>query len=165
MRWRTWVAVAATLHLAWALSYALPRWMGSDHSDRQRVDQFFPAQALATGVLQAWQAQTPCPLRLVRGPGFESGMVAVYAGATPRLVELDLSKSPWLDAATLARQGAMLVQLDTPPPWPSEVPQALRDDTRRGSIEFRGPGHSGAAPSRLHWAYVPPAVPCSTPSP
>ncbi len=163
-RWRTWITVALVLHGAWALSYALPRWMGSGHSDRQRVDQFFPAQTLAHGVTQAWQAHTTCPLRLVRGPGFESGMVAVYAGPTPRLVELDLSKSPWLDAATLARQGSMLVQLDTPPPWPPEVPEALRDDTQRGTIEFRGPGRTNAAPALLHWAYVPPTATCN-PSP
>ncbi len=156
VRWKTWVGVALLIHGIWALSYVAPVWRQSERSDRVRLDQFYPARTLATQVRAEWQARTGCPLVAVRGPGFESGLVAIYSGPVARLVELNLAHSPWLNPADLARSGAMLVSLDGAPAWPEDVPEALRDNHQRGHIDFRVIGR----PAKLHWAYVAPGAPC-----
>jgi 4-amino-4-deoxy-L-arabinose transferase-like glycosyltransferase len=159
-QWRWWVGAALVLHGLWMLSYAAPRWQADASSSRTRVDQFFPAQVLADEVAQQWQRRTHCPLLAVRGPEFEAGLAAIYSGSQARIVELDLRYSPWLDAATLQRQGYMLVSLNGPPAWPDDLPAAQRDDRARGQLAFKVGGHGGRAGEVLHWAYVAPSQPC-----
>ena len=52
-----------------------------------RPDQFYPAQHLADTVLAAWRQTTACPLRFVVGPTYEGGMVSVYSGLNPPVLE------------------------------------------------------------------------------
>ena len=66
---------------------------------------------------------TTCPLRYIVGPTYESGMVSVYSGQNPALLEMGMpERSPWVDLADLQRSGAVYLYSrasDAPPEHPS----------------------------------------------
>jgi 4-amino-4-deoxy-L-arabinose transferase-like glycosyltransferase len=109
-------------------------------SDRIKATQF-PGQLLAETVTRHWRARTGTPLAYVGGAvviddsrgrirelggagQFASNNVAVYSPDRPRvIVNGELRRSPWIDAADLERRGAVLV-------WQSHKP-GLADNLQR----------------------------------
>ncbi len=69
-------------------------------------DVDYPAPAIAATVMKTWREQTPCPLRSIAGPPFEAGMVSVYSGEYPMVIDGgDLLKSPWVSVEMLEKSG------------------------------------------------------------
>ncbi|PXW98121.1 dolichyl-phosphate-mannose-protein mannosyltransferase [Sphaerotilus hippei] len=153
VRWGRWVGVALGLHLLWALSYSAPLWTSRVHSDRTRVDQFHPGRTIARAVEAAWREQAgDCPLRLVRGPGFEAGLVSIYGDQHAAIVDEALEHTPWLEARTMREQGHVLVRLGSPPAadrWTGEAGV-------RGAITFEVPSQARRPLDTLHWLIVMP---------
>ena len=144
---RQWIGVALLVHaialgIAVATADAMPSRTGRHNESR------FPAQAVADAVMRDWRASTSCPLAIVVGPYFESGIVSVYNGGTARVLEDgDFAKSPWIAPADLRRWGAVHVSLD-----PKALPTI--GVSRTGSFDV-----SAAAPppaNHVYWAIVPP---------
>ena len=152
--WRRWTVIALALHGLWALAYTAPRWTDLASSPRQRVDEFYPAQALAGAVGRAWAAAIPsgCPLRYVRGPGFEAGMVGLYAADRPSVVDVQLSRTPWLRTDDLIAAGHVAVRLGEAP----EQDEVSGGPVLRGEFSFEVPAQRRAPKQTLHWMIVPP---------
>lgn len=143
--------LALAIHLALMAAYARSVLDPSTLAGRGRPDQFYPAKHLADTVLAAWRQSTPCPLRFVVGPTYEGGMVSVYSGLNPPVLESgDPLKSPWVDLAALRAAGS--VQLfhsadEAPPGTPP-----LR------TLPFM-PGASTTSTYDILWTIVPPQDP------
>lgn len=153
------VVMALMLHLLWFAEYASPRLLPQLSSGRARVDQFHPAEAMARTVEQAWQAAVGgCPLRYVRGPNFESGLIGVYGHEQAATLDIGVPPPPWLDREALRRDGHVAVRLDEPPVQDEWAPGAVI----RGQWSFDVPGQRNPARSTLHWMIVPPAGGCGT---
>jgi len=150
---RRLVVVALAVHLAMMAAYARSVVQPSTLAGRGRPDQFYPAQRLADTVHQAWRAATSCPLRFVVGPTYEGGMVSVYGGGNPAILESgDPLKSPWIDLAELRAAGS--VQLfHSADEAPAGTPplQTLGFD----------PDGSGRSTYDVLWTVVPPADPAN----
>jgi hypothetical protein len=88
------------------------------------MDRVMPAPDLAQSAVADWRGATACPLKYVVGPGFVSGLVSVYSGLYPVVLEQgDFGKSPWVNPQELDRAGAL--ELHGPMPIsqiPSEQP-------------------------------------------
>ena len=152
------VALALMLHLLWFAEYASPRLLPQLGSARARVDQFYPAEAMARTVEQAWhEAVGPCPLRHVRGPNFETGLVGVYGHEQAAMLDIGAPPPSWLDREALRRGGHVAVRLDAPPVQDEWAPGVVI----RGQASFDVPGQHPAR-STLHWMIVPPAGGCAT---
>jgi len=77
------------------------------------ADRVFPARQLAGLVMRDWRQATQCPLRYVEGNGFTAGLVSVYSGAYPQVLEEgDHRKSPWVDTNRMTEDG--WVQIEAP---------------------------------------------------
>lgn len=100
--------LALVIHVALMAAYSRSVLDPASLAGRGRPDQFYPAQQLADTVLKAWQQTTACPLRFVVGPTYEGGMVSVYSGSNPAVLESgDPLKSPWVDLAALRKAGSV----------------------------------------------------------
>lgn len=158
--WRRWVAVALVLHGLFALSYTAPRWTDLARSSRTRLDEMYPAQAMADAVRQRWAEAVPagCTLRFVRGPGFEAGIVGMYAADHPAVVDDNLLHTPWLEPSVFAEAGHVAVRLGAPP----ELDEWSSGPVLRGEFSFDVPTQRQAPHQTLHWMIVPPAR-CAAP--
>lgn len=158
--WRRWVALALVLHTVFALSYVAPRWTDRMRSTRPRLDQFYPAQAMADVVEERWAQAVPagCPLRFVRGPGFEAGIVGVYAAAHPAVVDDTVLHTPWLRPSVFAEAGHVAVRLGSAPP----LDEWVSGEVLRGEFSFDVPAQQNAPHQTLHWMIVLPAH-CAAP--
>lgn len=160
-QWLRWVCVALVLHTAWALSYSAPRWSDHAQSSRKRLDQFFPARQVADAVTRVWQDNSPagCALRFVRGPGFEAGLIHIYAASQPAQVAENLEHTPWLQPSQLAGSGYIHVSLNEPP----QQDEWSAGYVLRGQIGFDVPAQSRHPHQTLHWMIVPAAACLDTP--
>jgi Dolichyl-phosphate-mannose-protein mannosyltransferase len=160
LEWRRWVAVALVLHGVFALAYTAPRWTELARSSRTRLDEFYPAQAMADAVRQQWAAAVPagCALRFVRGPGFEAGIVGLYAADHPAVIDDNLLHTPWLQPAVFAEAGHLAVRLGTPP----DLDEWSSGPVLRGVVKFDVPAQRQSPHQTLHWMIVPPAR-CAAP--
>lgn len=158
--WRRWVTVALVLHAVWALAYTAPRWTDLASSSRQRFDEFYPAQEMADAMSRVWEQANPegCALRYVRGPGFEAGIIGLYAASHPAVVDASLLHTPWLQPAEFAEAGHLSVRLGAPP----DLDEWSSGPVLRGEFSFDVPAQRRAPHQTLHWMLVPPAR-CSTP--
>lgn len=78
-----------------------------------QYDEFYPSQEMADAVKASWKLQTNCPIRYISGPTFEGGIVSVYSGQYPAVVEFgDLRKSPWIREEALALDGYIRISHD-----------------------------------------------------
>ena len=83
----------------------------------RRNDTHYPANQMAERALAAWQAQTKCPLKFIAGSAFESGLISVYSGQYPAVVEDDdFNKSPWVKPAELIESGKLSIHDDMTAP-------------------------------------------------
>ena len=158
--WRRCVAVALVLHGVFLLAHSAPRWTDMARSTRARVDEFYPARAMADAMRAQWLAAVPagCTLRYVRGPGFEAGIIGLYAPEHPAVVDDNLLHTPWLQLADFAEAGHLAVRLGTPP----ELDDWSSGPVLRGEFSFDVPAQRQAPHQTLHWMIVPPAR-CAAP--
>lgn len=141
---RRWLILLLTAHLVSMTVYAnaVLKSDGSDHA--RRTDQYYPARQLAQAVLRDWQTGTPCPLKYIVGPTFESGMVSVYSGVNPQILENNNpTASPWIDLDDLRRAGAVYIEIAAP-----------ATATRHG--EFALAPAAGVQGRKIRWASVAP---------
>ncbi|MEX8495260.1 glycosyltransferase family 39 protein [Sphaerotilus sp.] len=158
--WRRWVTVALVLHGVFALAYTAPRWTDLARSPRTRVDEFYPARAMADAMRAQWVAAVPagCALRYVRGPGFEAGIIGLYTPEHPAVVDDNLLHTPWLQLADFAEAGHLAVRLGSPP----ELDEWSSGPVLRGVFSFDVPTQRNEPHQTLHWMIVPPAR-CAAP--
>lgn len=122
-------------------------WGRINKRSHKRFERIFPAQALADQAKQDWQKATHCPLKYVVGPAFEAGVISLYSGSFPAVLENgDPLKSPWVDLSDLAASGAIEV-------WTSNdsAPVAGAAD---GSMNI------GDAQQTVYWQIHLPQRPC-----
>jgi hypothetical protein len=101
--------------------------------------------------LTAWRQTTTCPLRFVVGPTYEGGMVSVYAGGNPAVLESgDPLKSPWVDLAAMREAGS--VQLF------HSADEAPAGTPPLQTLSFM-PGTSKTSTYDILWTIVPPRDP------
>jgi 4-amino-4-deoxy-L-arabinose transferase-like glycosyltransferase len=116
------------------------------------LDRVWPGSLLAHTVLADWQSETSCPLKYVVGPGFPAGLVSVYSGQYPVVLEQgDYSKSPWVDRADLENSGAVMV--NGPLPAPETPPPGSRSLVVPADEQEGGYG-------TLYWTISPPRHDC-----
>lgn len=154
IRVRPLLAAALAIHLGGAYLYVRTLEAPEAGRSMSSVDRVFPASELAGQAVADWHAATHCPLRYVAGPGFEAGLISVYSGAYPAVLEDgDYRKSPWIDPAELARHGALVI---------SKRPDALGDagDDEPQSIVVPGRRRDRAQPQRVFWRVQPPRESC-----
>lgn len=158
--WRRWVSVALVLHSVFALAYTAPRWTELASSSRTRLDEFYPAQVMADAVHQRWLEAVPagCTLRFVRGPGFEAGIVGLYAADHPAVVDDNLLHTPWLQPSVFAEAGHLAVRLGSPP----DLDEWSSGPVVRGEFRFEVPAQQKMPHQTLHWMIVLPAT-CAAP--
>jgi hypothetical protein len=122
------------------------------HSRLHSPDRLVPATQLAKAALADWRAATNCPLRLVTGNSFPAGLVSVYSGLYPEVLEDgDFGKSPWITSQQLHDWGAL--ELHGPVPLP-QVPAGVP------AIPTPGPRKFGDVPAAIWWRVIPPSSAC-----
>ncbi|MEO8156067.1 MAG: glycosyltransferase family 39 protein [Rhizobacter sp.] len=128
------VVLALVAHALAMFTYSRSVWDPRTLEHRGRPDQFYPAQALADVVMAEWRRMTPCPLRYVVGPTYEGGMVSVYSGQNPAVLEAGVpALSPWIDLADLSRSGAVYVYGQAPAVMPGPLPLHKQEFKLQGS--------------------------------
>lgn len=76
-----------------------------------KYDEFYPGQMISDVVSNEWKRETNCPLRYIDGPPFEAGIVSVYSGSYPAVLEGgEPIKSPWIDLNDMKQQGYILMK-------------------------------------------------------
>lgn len=114
-----------------------------------RVDRAYPSRALSEAVLRDWQSATACPLQFVVGPSFEAGIVSVYSGSYPQVLEDgDRAKSPWVDPERIRRAGSVVVRYET------------HEEASATSIWV--PLRGKDSTHHVSWSIVPPEMECET---
>jgi len=151
--WRE-VPLGKAAGLCIAISAAGAAYYVAESTDAQAVsklhsmDRVWPAKELAAAALADWQAATDCPLKYVVGPSFPAGLVSVYSGLYPAVLEAgDQNKSPWIDAADLQEAGALIVS------GPLPIDQPLASDMHSFAVPAK-PSEGGRA--QVQWAILAP---------
>jgi len=143
-------AVAGALLVAASATYAVFDVQQAKTTPRHTADRVVPASQLAHAVLDDWQQVTDCPLRFVSGTGFAAGLVSVYSGLYPAVLEENFDKSPWIDPTELRARGSV----DIHGPMPAaDVPDNVHSMEVPAPAKFNGP-------AAIWWHVVPPARAC-----
>ena len=99
------------------------------------IPESWPLAGMSGRFQRIWHERVGKPLRIVAGPAWEAGLVALKPGPMPSiLTNGDMGASPWITPERLRREGALVVwQTD----GPEEPPAGLRSlvGTRRICIE------------------------------
>jgi len=156
-RWSAMLAVAALLHVTAAWACAWVDGVGSTrlgHVTRANL----PTQRIADAVEATWHAHMgERPLRLLVGDTWFAGAIALRMDPGVRLlIDGDERTSPWLAPGTLAREGGMVLMLDTPA-FRSEGPplQPLMQTVDcGGAIELPWAGEGPERSVRMRWGIV-----------
>ena len=114
----------------------------------------WPQRAISQRMQEVWRDRTGAPLRIVAGDQWIAGLVGLSAPDAPSiLTNGDPTISPWIDAARLRREGALLV-------WTTEfkAPRMveLAAGLSEGEEDFAVPGLPKLPPVRVHYAVLPP---------
>jgi 4-amino-4-deoxy-L-arabinose transferase-like glycosyltransferase len=158
-RRRFQVAKAAALCIAISLGGTSYYAVESVDRDALRklhsMDRIWPAKELAAAALADWRSVTNCPLKYVVGPALPAGLVSVYSGVYPAVLENnDPRKSPWIDAADLQDAGAIAIT----GPLPIDQPLAP------GAHGFEVPAkQSEGGVARVQWRILAPRGVCLPP--
>jgi hypothetical protein len=151
---RVLLASAVAIHLGSAFLYASSIAKAVAVQAHRSPDRIYPASELASQALASWRAVTGCPLKYVAGPGFEAGLVSVYSGIYPQVLEDGgAARSPWIDELDLQRSGAVLLVAGRP--------LEVAADLRAGGW-LRVPVKEGETSARVvSWRIQPPAADCA----
>ncbi len=152
---RRLLVLAIVAHSLALATYSRSVWEPATLAHRGRPDQFYPAQDLADTLMAQWREVTPCPLRFVVGPTYEAGMVSVYSGANPAVLEIGMhERSPWVDLSALHQAGAIYTYTQPPDEAPGPLPLHLQP--------FKLPG-ANTSLYDIYWTIVPP-IDCALPA-
>lgn len=112
---RNLLSMVLTMHVLGATIFV---WSSTHESAKafegagRRHDTRYPAQAMADQALVHWAEATNCPLRYVEGPAFEAGLISVYSGRYPMVIEgQDMRRHPWIDPLDVERSGVLKVSV------------------------------------------------------
>ena len=119
----------------------------------KRADTMYPGSMMAQTILADWKKETSCPLKIISGPAFEAGIVSVYSGPYPAVLEEgDFHKTPWLNQDKINTLG-MIVLSNT-----------LNESPKKNMHSFSS--HVVAAYpffKNVHWEIIPPSKQCIYP--
>lgn len=120
-------------------------------SSSKRLDTAYPGSIIAQTILADWKNTTACPLKIVAGPAFEAGIVSVYSGSYPVVLEEgDFYKTPWLDQEQLEASGSVKISNSINKPSQSNVHTFSPDVIQQ--FPFL---------DKMHWEIVTPKNTCS----
>jgi 4-amino-4-deoxy-L-arabinose transferase-like glycosyltransferase len=130
-----------------------PGWIGDNRAAN------WPAAGAARIFADIYRTRTGRPLEFVAGERIAAAQIAMLAPSRPHLViDADVSRSPWIDAAAFKRQGGVVfweirgADSAPPPDYVSKLPAFVTE------APLRLPwARGGGEPVRLGWAIVPPA--------
>ncbi len=152
------IAVMAALLVALVpAAYAASVLLRAERSEKpSRV--VWPQDEIATRLLRGYESEIGAPPRIVAGPVWEAGLVALAAPGAPSVsIDGDERKSPWATGQDMAERGALVV-------WRtgSELPPALAAPVAgraQHRESFRWSGSAAARPIRITWTAIPPRAP------
>jgi 4-amino-4-deoxy-L-arabinose transferase-like glycosyltransferase len=146
--------VAVLAGTTWHSFVVEPYFQGNPGSSRM------PGQELVDALMEPWNAATgSATLRYAVGPHDYAGRISYYWSGRPSLFEnADLTRSPWVDTAELARRGALAIwpvrNENTPAPrWLTTLPPSDIQPMLTLQAHIWGP----AATMRYRWAIIRPA--------
>ena len=148
---------AAVLLALLPAAYAASVLLRAERSDKpSRV--VWPQEEIAARLLRAYENETGAMPRIVAGPVWEAGLVALAAPSGPSVsIDADERKAPWVSAEDIGRKGALVVWRTGSEPAPGLVALAAGRTTTEEI--FRWSGSATARPIRITWTAVPPRVP------
>lgn len=158
-RWAVTLASAACLHFAGSFGQA---WVDGVWSARlgyiTRAN--LPSRQIAEAVDGLWRERVgDRPLRLMVGDTWFTGAVVLHmAPAVQLLIDGDPRTSPWLAPGALAREGGMVLILDTPE-FRSEgalLEPLLATASCTGILRLPWAGDDDARSVRVRWGILPP---------
>lgn len=153
--WLVLVTVLAATYLAYGAQWK--------HKP-SRMD--WPAQALGASAYADWERVSSCPLDVVAGDNWLSGLIATRSPSGPSvLVTGQPSYSPWVTRERLYAHGALWVWEPEREGDAAQPPQPLRDvevgdalRTHEGTWQIPWPYDPAGTPLTVRWrAYVPAA--------
>lgn len=157
-RWARTLAAAAILHVAGSLGQA---WVDGVWSARHGyiTRANLPSRQIAEAVDAVWRERAgDRPLRLMVGDTWFTGVVVLQMDpAVQLLIDGDPRTSPWLAPGTLAREGGMVLILDTPE-FRSEgalLEPLLATASCTGSLRLPWAGEDDARSVRVRWGILP----------
>ena len=142
--------VVLALHLTMLALYAVQQRQPRALDGARRLDTLYPAHALAQAATAEWRAATACPLRFVAGDSFLAGLAALYAGEGA-VVYGDAASTPWVDPATLARAGFVVLAERR-----EDLPAGV---SRQATFTLRAPG-AAAGGRTVFFGIVAPRAAC-----
>ncbi|MCX7087355.1 MAG: glycosyltransferase family 39 protein [Methylococcales bacterium] len=161
-RFKAWIAPISTNYFLIAALLVHVINMGLYYSSynaklsqttQRRVDRIFPAQALANQAALDWQKATDCPLKFVIGSPFEAGLVSLYSGSFPAVLEEgNFKKSPWIKPSEIVRYGYIQV-------W-SKAEDAVEGIIPDGVMVMPWRKHKDNDAQKVYWHITLPQQPC-----
>jgi 4-amino-4-deoxy-L-arabinose transferase-like glycosyltransferase len=148
--WIAWAAVLVTVPLVFAVQQTI-----GGRLLRKPLRSAFPGPELARVVEQRWHSVVDTRLPIVAGDVWIAGSIAFYGADRPSVfIDADPAKSPWITAAAIARDGAVLIwpAPEGEPAWLGGFPAAERQ--RPIDLPYVPP--LGHPPARFAWAIVRP---------
>ena len=152
------VALFAAVLLALVpAAYAASVLLRAERSDKpSRV--VWPQEEIAARLLRAYEGETGAMPRIVAGPVWEAGLIALTAPGRPSVsIDADERKSPWVTAEDIAGKGALVVWRTGSKPAPGLAALAAGRELRQESFQWSG--SATARPVGITWTIVPPRVP------
>jgi 4-amino-4-deoxy-L-arabinose transferase-like glycosyltransferase len=99
------VAAATVLCHAGAIAWNVIAW-----KTEPAVHDRFAARSLAALAQRHWSQYQSGPIRVVAGPDWEAGSIALYLPGLPAVLpEADFRRAPWIDQALISRCGALVI--------------------------------------------------------
>ena len=150
-------AMAAGLLILVPAAYAVSVVLRAERSDKpSRV--VWPQDDIASRLLQAYEGEVGAAPRIVAGPLWEAGLIALAApGAPPVSIDADERKSPWVSAEKISRNGALVVWRTGSKPAPGLAALAAGQVTKQETFPWSG--SADAVPIRISWTAIPPRAP------
>ncbi len=150
-------AMAAGLLVLVPAAYAASVVLRAEWSDKpSRV--VWPQEEIASRLLRAYEDETGAMPRIVAGPVWEAGLVALTAPGAPSVfIDADERKSPWVSREDIAREGALVLWRTGSEPAPGLA--ALAAGRRARQETFRWSGSDTARAIGITWRIVPPRSP------
>ena len=150
-------AMAAGLLILVPAAYAASVVLRAERSDKpSRV--VWPQEEIASRLLRAYESETGAMPRIVAGPVWEAGLVALAAPGAPSVfIDADERKAPWVSREGIAREGALVLWKTGSEPAPGL--SALAAGRRARQETFLWSGSDTARPIRITWTIVPPRPP------
>jgi 4-amino-4-deoxy-L-arabinose transferase-like glycosyltransferase len=148
---------AAVLLVVVPLGYVALQWTEPwTTGDAHRVH--WPHRAIAEELTGIYERETGRPPRIVAGPVWDAGVVALGSRADLSVfIDADPSKSPWIAPEDVARHGVLVVWTAWEKP-PERVLRFIGDAPIR-SLDFSWSSNEDAPPIRLAYVIIPPYPP------